>query len=116
MRRDSGLSLIESVIASTVFLILASAGFVSGRAHLEDIGRSYDELAASKAAASRLEAIAADPATPIVGERPVAGLAHATETVTRREPGLYEIAVRVTSEEGRLLAELTTLVAREEPR
>jgi len=116
VRRERGLTLIESTIASAIMLILASAGYVGGRAHLEEIGRSHDVLAASKAAASRLEAIAADPSRLEVGERPVDGVPHATEIVTRREPGLLEVTVRVTDGKRRVLANLTTLIAREERR
>ncbi len=116
VRRDGGLTLIEATIASAMLVVLASAGYVGGRAHLEEIGRSYDALAASKAAASRLETLAADPSGLEVGERSVEGLAHATEIVARREPGLYEVTVRVTDGKRRVLATLTTLIAREEPR
>jgi len=116
VRRERGLTLVEAVIASAMFFVLASAGLVGGRAHFHEIGRSYDELAASKAVSSRLEAISADPAAPIVGERPLADLPLGTETVVRREPGLFEVTVRVTDETGRVLAEITTLLAREERR
>jgi hypothetical protein len=119
VRGNKGHTIIETVIASSMFVILASAGFVGGAAHFREIGRSFDDLAGTKAAASRLEALAADAAMLIEGEhtfdvgRPgMIGL----ERVTAREPGLYEVLVRVTTEDGRVSGELTTLIAREEPR
>jgi hypothetical protein len=114
---ERGHTLLETIIASAVIVVLVSAGWIGGRSHLREIARSFDELAASKAASSRLEELRADPSRLEVGERPFEtdrpGAA-GTERVIRREPGLYEVRVRVTVGDGS--AELTTLLVREEPR
>jgi hypothetical protein len=99
--------------------ILASAGLVGGRAHLAGIGRSFDRLAASKAASSRLEELSAPGADLVEGERafdPGVPGHRGRVRIASRAPGLFEIRATVASEDGTRRVELVTLVAREEPR
>lgn len=114
VNRERGHTLMQVVIAISMLTILSGAALSGGNSHFTTIGRAYDELRASEAAADRLEAIAADDAAPTIGERGFeAGPGmEGTETIAEVRPGLYEVRVRVTKP-GARPAILTTLVARE---
>jgi prepilin-type N-terminal cleavage/methylation domain-containing protein len=117
VRRERGFTVIELVCAMAVLTILASAALLGTRAHLVEIGRSLDELAASRAASGRLEALSAPGVALEPGEHafPVdLPGAEGTEVVTRLRPGLDEVTVTVRAGPHGPVVSLTTLVASEE--
>jgi len=106
----------EVVCAMAVLTIAVTAVWVGEEAQLRAVGRSYDELAASRAAAAHLEALAAAPEPLTEGAFDVAmpGCAGA-RTVRAVEPGLFEVTA-VVRRGDRELARLTTLLATREAR
>jgi len=107
---ERGYTLMEIVVAMAVISLVATGVFVGEEGQLRQVSRSFDELQLSRAAAARLERIT----SPEPGERAfeVEGMGvRGTETVTLREPGLYEVLVEVRR--GDHVVRLVTLVARE---
>ena len=114
--RARGYTLIEVVCAMAVLTIVSTAVLTGERGQLAGVRQSVDDLAASRAAAARLEEYHASDPLLITGRRvfPV-GLAgcRGIEEVRRVTSGLFEVTVTVRRGDADL-ARLTTLVATEE--
>jgi hypothetical protein len=113
--RDKGLTVLELVIALAVLTVIVTSVMVGERSQLAGVTRSFDELAASRAAAARLEELAEAPLAPGRTTFDVAlpgclGL----QTVRELTPGLYEVSVRIERAKGGGATSFTTLMAREE--
>ncbi|MHC4933110.1 MAG: type IV pilus modification PilV family protein [Planctomycetota bacterium] len=111
MIRQRGFTLMEVICAFAVLVVISTAAVVGGRGHLAGIGRSYDELAASRQAASHLERIeqieVGETTFPVDPE--VLLDATGRRIVRELAPGLFEVTVTVEwGESGRF--ELTTLM------
>jgi prepilin-type N-terminal cleavage/methylation domain-containing protein len=110
---DRGYTLMEIVVAMAVIGLVATGVFVGEEGQLRQVSRSFEELELSRAAASRLEAMAA----PEPGERAfdtgVRG-ARGREVVTVLEPGLFEVVVE--ARRGDRVVRLVTVVAAEAAR
>jgi len=110
--RERGFTMMEVMCALGVMTILVTSILVGERAQLRAVTQSFDELAASRAASSRLEQLSAAPASLLTGESAfdvaLPGCA-GTQHITLREPGLFEVRV-VVGGAGRR-CELTTLIA-----
>ena len=114
----------DAISALAVLSVTAGTGILVAGGHFRLIGGAHEDLVAGRAASSRLERVAADAVGLAEGERPfelsptaARTLANGAgaQTVTRVEPGLYEIAVTVRWGDDREVR-LTTRVAREETR
>ena len=109
-----GHTVIEAVIALAVITIVASAVLVGEGAQLRGVKQSFDELAASRAAAGRLDELSLPGAKLATGETlfPVdLPGAHGVQRVRRLEEGLFEVTVVVHGAQGKF--ELTSLIAEE---
>lgn len=118
VRNARGFTVIEAVVALAVLTLVATSVLVGEGAQLHGVARSFDELAASRAAAARLEELAATdaPLAPGVSAFPVeVPGCRGVQTVRRIEPGLFEVTARVERDE-RMHVELVTRLARKEPR
>jgi len=109
--RQRGFTLMEVICAFAVLVVISTAAVVGGRGHLAGIGRSYDELAASRQAASHLERMeqveVGETTFPVDPE--VLLDATGRRVVREVSPGLCEVTVTIEwGKSGRL--ELTTLV------
>ncbi len=105
----------EVVCALAVLTIISTSVLVGERRQLNGVKRSFDELAASRAAAAHLESLAGPDLVLLTGRRPIpAELAgcRAFEDVRRVSPGLYEVTVTVLRGETEL-ARVTTRIATE---
>lgn len=112
---EKGISVLELVIALAVITVIVTSVMVGERAQLAGVTRSFDRLAASRAAAARLEELADAPLEPgrttfDVGVPGCLG----SQTVREVTPGLFEVRVRVERDNGGGATSLTTLMAREE--
>ena len=97
MSGSRGITVVEVIVALAIATILATSAVVGGHGHLAHAKASFDELAASRQAASYLESL----------ERPEAGTVEFAVDpevlpggegrleVRRLEPGLLEVAVTV---------------------
>jgi hypothetical protein len=118
VRNTRGFTVIEAVVALAVLTLVATSVLVGEGAQLRGVARSFDELAASRAAAARLEelAVADPPLVPGESTFPVdLPGCRGVQIVRRIEPGLYEVTARV-EHDGRRHVELVTRLARKEPR
>ena len=112
---EKGLTVLELVIALAVLTVIVTSVMVGERGQLAGVTRSFDELAASRAAAARLEELATSPLAPGQTMFDVAlpgclGL----QTVREVTPGLFEVHIRVEREKGRGATNLMTLMVRED--
>jgi hypothetical protein len=101
----------EVICAFAVLVVISTAAVVGGRGHLAGIGRSYDELAASRQAANHLERLeqieVGETNFPVDPE--VLLDATGRRVVRELSPGLFEVTVTIEwSKSGRF--ELTTWV------
>lgn len=113
--REKGISVLELVIALAVITVIVTSVMVGERSQLAGVTRSFDRLAASRAAAARLEELAAAPLEPGRTMFDVDLPGHlGLQTVREVTPGLFEVRVRVERENGGGATSLTTLMAREE--
>ena len=112
---ERGLTVLELVIALAVVTVIVTSVMVGERSQLAGVTRSFDELAASRAAATRLEELAEAPLAPgqTTFDVSVPGCL-GLQTVRELTPGLYEVTVRVERDNGRGATSFTTLMAREE--
>jgi len=112
---ERGLTILELVIALAVITVIVTSVMVGERSQLAGVTRSFDELAASRAAATRLEELAEAPLTP---GRTTFDLALpgclGLQTVRELTPGLYEVSVRIERAKGGGATSLTTLMVRGE--
>lgn len=125
--RERGLTLIEVTTAISLATIMAGAAIVATGEHFRFIAGSFEEAAAARAAAARLEALAAGAAPLAPGDRAFA-LASETagalpgvrgeERVRARGPRLFSVEVAIVwpvPAEGReRRVALETLVAAED--
>ncbi len=110
---ERGHTLMEIVAAMAVIGLVATGVFVGEEGQLRQVSRSFEELELSRAAASRIERMAA----PVPGERafdPGVRGAGGREAVRALEPGLFEVAVEVRR--GDHVVRLVTVVATEAER
>lgn len=110
---EKGHTMMEIVAAMGVIGLVATAVFVGEDGQLRQVSRSFEELELSRAAASRLERMAA----PEPGDRdfdPGVKGAVGREVVRLLEPGLCEVAVEVRR--GDHAVRLVTVVATEAKR
>jgi hypothetical protein len=113
VNRERGHTFMGLMIAMAVLTIIGGAAVTGGNAHLKTIGRAFDEHRLAEAAAARLEALAADDAVLVAGERsfPAGAGMTGAERVTEVRPGLFEVRVTV-AKDGVPPVTLTTLEAR----
>ena len=120
--------MLECAIALAVVSIVATSVATSSAVDLRYFARSHEETVAERAAASRVERVAAAKDAPRLGATAFAldadaakqlrGAA-ATQTVSLVEPGLYRVEAEVTwraADGGAARAKIATLVAREPSR
>ena len=115
--RERGLTVLELVISLAVLTVIVTSVMVGERGQLSGVTRSFDELAASRAAATRLEELADEPLEPgqTTFDVSVPGCL-GLQTVREVTPGLFEVHVRVERDKGRGATSLTTLMVREDGR
>lgn len=114
-RGEKGLTVLELVVALAVLTVIVTSVMVGERGQLASVTRSFDELAASRAAAARLEDLADAPLEPGRTTFDVAlPDCLGVQTVREVTPGLFEVRVRVERRKGGGGTTLTTLMAREE--
>lgn len=112
---EKGITILELVVSLAVLTVIVTSVMVGERGQLAGVARSFDELAASRAAAARLEELADVPLEPgqTTFEVSVPGCL-GLQTVREVTPGLFEVHVRVERDRGRGATILTTLMARED--
>lgn len=106
-----GLTVIETTVALAILATVAAVVTAGGGAELRQVGRSFDELWASRAAASRLEELRAGAELP---DGPFVPGREGYEGVQRSRvvaPGLVEVEVVVAGPRERKVR-LTTRIAR----
>lgn len=101
---QSGVVLIEVIIAGIVFLTLLGWAFTGSSGQLRHVGDSFERTRATALAAGRLEALRADD-VPLETGRSTFGISAAAaggladlrgeQRVRRLEPGLFEVWVTV---------------------
>jgi hypothetical protein len=116
--RERGLTVLEVVVALAVLTIIVTSVMVGERSQLAGVVHSFDELAASRAAAGRLEELAGAPL--VVGETTFDVDAQAlpgcvgVQRIREVTPGLFEVSVRIERARAERAVQLTTLMVREE--
>ena len=115
-RAEAGFTVLEVTVALVIVTVLVTAALGGIRAHQVTAVRSFDRLAASRAAASRLETLR-DPSCPLAAGStsfaPDMPGATGAQQVTSLEPGLFEVAVVVEHAGANVRARLVTRLARE---
>jgi hypothetical protein len=113
--REKGLTVLELVVALAVITVIVTSVMVGERSQLAGVTRSFDRLAASRAAATRLEELADARLEPgqTMFDVNVPGCL-GLQTVREVTPGLFEVHVRIEREKGGGATSLTTLMVREE--
>lgn len=110
--------MMDLVCAMGVLTIVVTAILSGESGQLHGVRASFDDLAASRAAAAQLETLTAPDAFVVTGARTFPTRlpgCEGREEVRRVTPGLFEVTVRVVRGE-RELSRLTTLIATEESR
>jgi Tfp pilus assembly protein PilV len=123
-RRARGFSMFEAAVSVVVLTVIAASVAMTGSSEIRHFARSHEETVAGRAAASRLETLAAsrDPLAPGTTAFDLGDAAAslksgaARQTVTQEEPGLFRVETEVTwraadGTDARVV--LATLVARE---
>ncbi len=123
--RESGLVLLEAIIAWFVFVVLMGWAFTSGSNQLRHVAASFDQTQATQLASGRLEGLRPEGVSIEIGvsefEIPVVateGLAdvRGEQHVRQLEPGLIEVQVTVSWRAQELTQRrevvLTTLIER----
>ena len=120
-----GFSMLEASISLVVLTVIATSVATTGSSQMRYFSRSHEETVAERAAASRLELLAATPepiaegTTEFALDRTAAEGLHAAsarQTVARVEPGLFRVETEVTwtaADGGTAHVRLATLVAQE---
>ncbi|MHC4819775.1 MAG: hypothetical protein ACYTF8_17145 [Planctomycetota bacterium] len=112
---EKGLTVLELVIALAVLTVIVTSVMVGERGQLAGVTRSFDELAASRAAAARIEELAAASLEPgqTMFDVSVPGCL-GLQTIREVTPGLFEVHIRVERDKGRGATSLMTLMVRED--
>jgi prepilin-type N-terminal cleavage/methylation domain-containing protein len=118
VKEHRGVTVIECIIALAVLGIAATGIVVHDHSALRTSSESFKALAATRFVAGQLDsrsrATLASGSRDWAVEDPALPGCVATETVTERERGLFEVEVLIRDAKGRLLARLATLMQRGE--